>query len=124
MKRQLFSFCCLCALLVLSVSCGRRSGSGEGPLVLDIASAVGAGEVCESVCSDMFEVAGWTTIGTEDSVLLAYPQIFGYKDGEIYLYDGMSETFFRVLFPGSAGKAAAPENMCRSVRPASTVPGI
>ena len=96
MKRQLFSFCCLCALLVLSVSCGRRSGSGEGPLVLDIASAVGAGEVCESVCSDMFEVAGWTTIGTEDSVLLAYPQIFGYKDGEIYLYDGMSETFFRV----------------------------
>ena len=96
MKRQLFSVCCLCTLLVLPVSCGRRPGSGEGPLVLDIASAAGAGEVCEPVCSDMFEVAGWTTIGPEDSVLLAYPQIFGYKDGEIYLYDGMSETFFRV----------------------------
>ena len=96
MKRQLFQSAACAALLVLSVACGRRSGSGEGPLVLDIASAVGAGEVCEPVCGDMFEVAGWTTIGTEDSVLLVYPQIFGYKDGEIYLYDGMSETFFRV----------------------------
>ena len=96
MKSQLFLSAVCALLLALSVSCGRRPGSGEGPLVLDIASAAGAGEVCEPVCSDMFEVAGWTTIGTEDSVLLAYPQIFGYKDGEIYLYDGMSETFFRV----------------------------
>lgn len=130
MKSQLFLSAVCALLLALSVSCGRRPGSGEGPLVLDIASAVGAGEVCEPVCGDMFEVVGWTTIGTEDSTLLAYPQIFGYKDGDIYLYDGMSETFFRVrerdgrFFPGSAGKAAAPENMCRSVRHASTVPGI
>ena len=96
MKRRLFQSAACAVLLVLSVSCGRRPGSGEGPLVLDIASAVGAGEVCEPVCGDMFEVVGWTTIGTEDSMLLAYPQIFGYKDGDIYLYDGMSETFFRV----------------------------
>lgn len=96
MKSQLFLSAVCALLLALSVSCGRRPGSGEGPLVLDIASAVGAGEVCEPVCGDMFEVVGWTTIGTEDSTLLAYPQIFGYKDGDIYLYDGMSETFFRV----------------------------
>lgn len=96
MKSQLFLSAVCALLLALSVSCGRRPGSGEGPLVLDIASAVGAGEVCESVCDDMFEVVGWTTISTADSTLLAYPQIFGYKDGEIYLYDGMSETFFRV----------------------------
>lgn len=96
MKSQLFPSAACAVLLVLSVSCGRRNGSVEGPLVLDIASAVGAGEVCESVCDDMFELAGWTTISTADSTLLAYPQIFGYKDGEIYLYDGMSETFFRV----------------------------
>lgn len=96
MKSQLFLSAVCALLLALSVSCGRRPGSGEGPLVLDIASAAGAGEVCKPVCGDMFEVVGWTTIGTEDSTLLAYPQIFGYKDGDIYLYDGMSETFFRV----------------------------
>lgn len=78
---------CLVAVFASVVSCDRKPAFGDGPVALDVASTINSSPVNEADINSFFDVVGWTAIHTDDSTLMAGPQVFGYDSGTIYIWD-------------------------------------